>query len=157
MPVITRLLVLAGGDNITTLSVDEVKSSLEISSKPLDGDEVPVKGQVSLETFELAVSSLKREILLYLFIFLSFNTSRGFAITSSRAFIKAIISISFIGISYVRTIAFQAQVYMTMTKKATFSGKTQLVAKYIVSGADGCGNRAIDIKRRDRSGLPQSL
>jgi hypothetical protein len=52
---------------------------------------------------------------------------------------------------------FQAQVYMTMTKKATFSGKTQLAGKYIVSGADINGNRATDVKRRVWLALPQSL
>jgi len=46
---------------------------------------------------------------------------------------------------------------MTTAKKATFSGKTQITGKYIVSGADINGNRARDVKRRDRSGLPQSL
>jgi hypothetical protein len=42
---------------------------------------------------------------------------------------------------------------MTQAKKARFSGKTQLATKYIVSGADINGNRATDVKRRDRSGL----
>jgi hypothetical protein len=45
---------------------------------------------------------------------------------------------------------------MTCDKKAIFSGKTQLVAKYIVSGADINGNRATGVKRRDRSGLHSS-
>ena len=52
---------------------------------------------------------------------------------------------------------FQALVYMIILKKATFSGKTQLAGKYIVSGADIDGNRAIDVKRRVWSALPQSL
>jgi hypothetical protein len=46
---------------------------------------------------------------------------------------------------------------MTVTKKARFSGKTQLVAKYIVSGADIDGNRAIDVKRRVWLALPQKM
>jgi len=46
---------------------------------------------------------------------------------------------------------------MTTLKKATFSGKTQLAAKYMVSSVDGSNNRVADIKRRVWRALPQSL
>jgi hypothetical protein len=44
---------------------------------------------------------------------------------------------------------------MTHLKKAIFLNKMSLAAKYMVSSTDINGNRAVDVKRRVRSALPQ--
>jgi hypothetical protein len=45
---------------------------------------------------------------------------------------------------------------MTNLKKAIFLVKYITGAKYNVSGADVYGNRAIDVKRRERLALPHN-